>query len=136
MTKKHLCLFAAITLMAGCAPEPMNTAMNAYPTGGASPIQTLSHLAAISNPNAALSANQPQQMLTAVATNMIQQAMNPVPTPTTNNANASGGYVVKKGDTLFSIMRATGVNWKKLIQINGLTGPNYVIQPGQTIKLS
>jgi len=58
---------------------------------------------------------------------------------TTNTAAASsssGGssYVVKKGDTVFEIMRQTGVYWKDIISINNLQPP-YNISPGQTIRL-
>ena len=53
-------------------------------------------------------------------------------------ASSSGGsastYTVKKGDTVFEIMRQTGVYWKDIIRINGLTPP-YNINPGQTIRL-
>lgn len=58
-----------------------------------------------------------------------------------NNAGVSGAastggstYVVKKGDTVFEIMRQTGVYWKDIISINNLTPP-YNISPGQTIRL-
>ena len=62
-------------------------------------------------------------------------------TSTTDYANTagissgSGGtYVVKKGDTVFEIMRQTGVYWKDIISLNNLTPP-YNINPGQTIRL-
>jgi len=58
---------------------------------------------------------------------------------TTNTASAgasTGGstYLVKKGDTVFEIMRQTGVYWKDIISINNLQPP-YNINPGQTIRL-
>ena len=55
---------------------------------------------------------------------------------TSSTASAGGGstYVVKKGDTVFEIMRQTGVYWKDIISINNLTPP-YSISPGQTIRL-
>ncbi len=58
---------------------------------------------------------------------------------TTNTASAgasTGGstYMVKKGDTVFEIMRQTGVYWKDIISINNLQPP-YSISPGQTIRL-
>lgn len=43
-------------------------------------------------------------------------------------------YVVKKGDTVFEIMRQTGVYWKDIISINNLRAP-YNISPGQRIRL-
>ena len=44
-------------------------------------------------------------------------------------------YTVKKGDTVFSIMRETGVYWKDIIEINNLKAPRYVITPGQVLLL-
>ncbi|GAA0414762.1 hypothetical protein GCM10009133_23960 [Cocleimonas flava] len=54
----------------------------------------------------------------------------------TAGTSSSGGssYVVKKGDTVFEIMRQTGVYWKDIISINNLQPP-YNISPGQTIRL-
>ena len=43
-------------------------------------------------------------------------------------------YSVKKGDTVFEIMRQTGVYWKDIISMNNLTPP-YAISPGQTLRL-
>lgn len=54
-----------------------------------------------------------------------------------NIANTSGGggsYTVKKGDTVFEIMRQTGVYWKDIISMNNLQAP-YNINPGQTLRL-
>ena len=53
-----------------------------------------------------------------------------------NTASAGGGstYSVKKGDTVFEIMRQTGVYWKDIISINNLQPP-YNISPGQTLSL-
>ncbi len=54
---------------------------------------------------------------------------------TTGASGASGGtYIVKKGDTVFEIMRQTGVYWKDIIRINNLQPP-YNISPGQVIRL-
>ena len=63
-------------------------------------------------------------------------------TAATTNANTAGSsssaggssYVVKKGDTVFEIMRQTGVYWKDIISLNNLQPP-YSISPGQTIRL-
>ncbi len=51
-------------------------------------------------------------------------------------AVAGGGssYTVKKGDTVFEVMRQTGVYWKDIISMNNLTAP-YTISPGQTLRL-
>ena len=54
-----------------------------------------------------------------------------------NSGGESNGntYVVKKGDTVFEIMRQTGVYWKDIIKLNNLQAPSYGISPGQTIRL-
>ncbi len=43
-------------------------------------------------------------------------------------------YTVQKGDTVFSVMRLTGVYWKEIIKMNNLTAP-YTISPGQSLRL-
>ena len=55
-----------------------------------------------------------------------------------SNSGAKGGgstYIVKKGDTVFEIMRQTGVYWKDIIKLNNLQAPAYNINPGQAIRL-
>ena len=54
-----------------------------------------------------------------------------------SSASAGGAntYTVKKGDTVFEIMRQTGVYWKDIIRINNLQAPAYNINPGQIIRL-
>lgn len=44
-------------------------------------------------------------------------------------------YVVKKNDTVFEVMRKTGVNWQKIIRLNHLQPPNYTIHPGQSLRI-
>ena len=60
-------------------------------------------------------------------------------TTTTYSAAATssdgGTYVVKKGDTVFEVMRQTGVYWKDIISLNNLVAPAYTINPGQTLRL-
>lgn len=51
------------------------------------------------------------------------------------NETKPASYTVKIGDTLFSIMRATDVYWKKIAQDNHLSAP-YILTVGQTLKLS
>jgi len=51
----------------------------------------------------------------------------------TRSAGGSS-YTVKKGDTVFEIMRQTGVYWKDIIRLNNLQAP-YNISPGQRIRL-
>lgn len=43
-------------------------------------------------------------------------------------------YVVKSGDTLFTIAQSHGTTVDKLVQLNGLSGPD-AVQAGQTLKL-
>jgi LysM repeat protein len=51
-------------------------------------------------------------------------------------ASSNGStYTVKKGDTVFEVMRQTGVYWKEIISMNNLQGPSYTIQPGQQLRL-
>jgi len=57
---------------------------------------------------------------------------------TTTVANTyTGGdtYLVQKGDTVFQVMRNTGVYWKDIIRLNNLQPPEHTIQPGQTLRL-
>jgi len=55
--------------------------------------------------------------------------------PATYAASSGGSsYTVKKGDTVFEIMRQTGVYWKDIIRLNNLKAP-YNINPGQRIRL-
>lgn len=58
-------------------------------------------------------------------------------TPSTNNNVSSNtdAYVVKRGDTVFQVMRNTGVYWKDIIRLNNLQAPNYTISPGQRLAL-
>lgn len=50
---------------------------------------------------------------------------------------STGGsaYTVKKGDTVFEVMRQTGVYWKDIISMNNLIAPAYTINPGQILRL-
>lgn len=43
-------------------------------------------------------------------------------------------YRVRSGDTLFRVMRKTGVSWKKLARLNNLDAP-YDLRKGQRLKL-
>lgn len=66
----------------------------------------------------------------------------PQPKPNTNTGSfapqsysGSNTYVVKRGDTVFQVMRNTGVYWKDIIRLNNLQAPNYQINPGQSLRL-
>ena len=48
--------------------------------------------------------------------------------------NSSGQYVVRKGDTLYSIAWRLGLDYKSLASINGIGKP-FVIFPGQKLRL-
>src|SRR5690625_2921711 len=51
-----------------------------------------------------------------------------------SNTSTGGSYTVKAGDTLSSIARANGMNYRTLMSINNISG--HIIHPGQTLKLS
>jgi len=50
------------------------------------------------------------------------------------SGGGSSSYMVKKGDTVFEVMRQTGVYWKDIISLNNLSAP-YTISPGQRLRL-
>ncbi|MFZ1343855.1 LysM peptidoglycan-binding domain-containing protein [Thiothrix eikelboomii] len=52
-----------------------------------------------------------------------------------NNYSGGNTYTVKRGDTVFQVMRNTGVYWKDIIRLNNLQAPNYQINPGQSLRL-
>ena len=58
-------------------------------------------------------------------------------TSTSNVSNYAGGntYTVQKGDTVFQVMRNTGVYWKDIIRLNSLQAPDYPLSPGQQLRL-
>ena len=47
---------------------------------------------------------------------------------------AEQNYVIQRGDTLFKIGQAFGVNWVQIAEANGLVNPN-LLYPGQTLKI-
>ena len=47
----------------------------------------------------------------------------------------NGKYIVKPGETLMMITRTFDCDLSRLIKVNDLVPPNYMIQPGQEIKL-
>lgn len=56
------------------------------------------------------------------------------PSSSSSNTSTGGSYTVKSGDTLSSIARANGMNYRTLMSINNISG--HIIHPGQTLKLS
>ncbi len=57
------------------------------------------------------------------------------PTSTSNQGGGDGSYLVQKGDTVFQVMRNSGVYWKDIIKLNNLQAPGYTIHPGQRLRL-
>ncbi|MBU0655468.1 MAG: LysM peptidoglycan-binding domain-containing protein [Gammaproteobacteria bacterium] len=59
-------------------------------------------------------------------------------TTTTPRSNVISGdtYLVQQGDTVFQVMRNTGVYWKDVIRLNNLQAPDYTIKPGQRLRLN
>lgn len=53
---------------------------------------------------------------------------------TSGTGNSTAGYRVKAGDTVYEVMRQTGVPVKTIIRLNRLPAP-YGIQAGQTLRL-
>ncbi|GAB3066360.1 LysM peptidoglycan-binding domain-containing protein [Salinicoccus sesuvii] len=51
----------------------------------------------------------------------------------TSSSNTSGSYTVKAGDTLSSIARANGMNYRTLMSINNIS--SHIIHPGQKLSL-
>lgn len=52
-----------------------------------------------------------------------------------NSYTGGDSYVVQKGDTVFQVMRNTGVYWKDIIRLNNLQAPDYSLVPGQRLRL-
>lgn len=57
-------------------------------------------------------------------------------TSATSSASANSDYyIVKPKDTVFQVMRNTGIYWKTIIKLNNLQAPGYTINPGQKLRL-
>ncbi|CAM3687049.1 choice-of-anchor I family protein [Marinicrinis lubricantis] len=54
--------------------------------------------------------------------------------PSDNGDRLDGKYIVKQGDTLYSIGRKYGVSWKEIAEYNRLSNPNLIF-PNQTILI-
>lgn len=61
-------------------------------------------------------------------------ATTPPPPKPAASAVPEGGYVVKPGDTLYSIAQATGRDWRDLARWNGLEDPTR-LSTGQVLKV-
>ncbi|WP_040839530.1 LysM peptidoglycan-binding domain-containing protein [Thiothrix nivea] len=55
--------------------------------------------------------------------------------PSSTVLNQQDTYLVQPRDTIFQVMRNTGVYWKDLVELNNLDAPDYVLTPGQVIRL-
>ncbi len=51
-------------------------------------------------------------------------------------ADGPDEYVVRRGDTLYSIAFRHGLDWRDIARWNGVRAPRYVIRVGETLKLS
>lgn len=56
--------------------------------------------------------------------------------PTGTAQSHAGKYTVKSGETLMMITRTFDCDLSRLISQNNLSPPDYVIRPGQEIKLA
>jgi membrane-bound lytic murein transglycosylase D len=64
---------------------------------------------------------------------------NPEALATGNSATGvkhNGKYTVQSGETLMMIMRQFDCDLRRLISENDLSPPDYIIKPGQEIKLA
>ena len=53
-----------------------------------------------------------------------------------SGAKHNGKYIVKPGETLMMITRTFDCDLSRLIKVNNLAPPNYIIKPGQEIILT
>ncbi len=112
LTKPTLAAIAAAGLLAGCASNPAPVAN--YSFGGTS------------QPAAATSTAQPATGNRGVQTFGLGGHA--------NGTVGASGYTVARGDTLYSIAFANGMDVRELASLNGIAPP-YVIHPGQVLKL-
>lgn len=109
---------AAAVLLAGCASNPAPVAN--YSFGGSNP------------PPAAAASTQPVAKASGAQTfGLAGHAAN---AGHANGTRSAEGYTVARGDTLYSIAFANGMDVRQLAALNGLAEP-YVIHPGQVLKL-
>lgn len=103
---------AAAALLAGCASNP--APVTNYSFGGSNP------------PPAAAASAQPAPKVAGTQTFGLGTHA--------NGTRSAAGYSVARGDTLYSIAFANGMDVRQLAALNGLAEP-YVIHPGQVLKL-
>lgn len=74
----------------------------------------------------------PPPIKTGMPANTVVEA----PAPVIKSAKPEEAYyIVKEQDTLFEVMRQTGVHWKTIAELNDLQTPNYLIYPGQRLRI-
>lgn len=109
-------------------PEGINHTHN---TGGGSSAQTYGYANQSGSTNYDYTVGSYYDYSAPKGNESTYRAAPPAPAPG-NNTNT---YVVQNGDTVFQVMRKTGVYWKDIIRLNNLQGPGYVISPGQRLRL-
>ena len=111
-SKQTLAAIAASALLAGCASNP--APVSNYSFGGSS------------QPAAATSSAQPAASSHGAQTFGLGGHA--------NGSVSAAGYTVARGDTLYSIAFANGMDVRELASLNNIQPP-YVIHPGQVLKL-
>lgn len=64
-----------------------------------------------------------------------QKLIIPNGTTQTTTVNTTTTYKVQSGDTLSGIGQKYGIDWHKIADVNGISGPKYIIYTGQTLKI-
>ena len=113
LSKPFPALVASLALLAGCASNPAPVAN--YSFGGSNP-----------PPATATTAAPPAASSSGVQTYGIGGHA--------NGTVGASGYTVARGDTMYSIAFAHGMDVRQLAALNNIPPP-YVIHPGQVLKL-
>src|SRR5690348_1188675 len=116
--KQSSAVFAISALLAGCASNPAPVAN--YSFGGSSP------------PPATSTAVPPVASSSGVQTYGLGGHANE--SGHANGTVGASGYTVARGDTMYSIAFAHGMDVRQLAALNNIPPP-YVIHPGQVLRL-
>jgi lipoprotein NlpD len=120
-SKTWLTAIAAAGLLAGCASNP--APVTNYSFGGSNP------------PPATAASTQPAPKAAGAQTlGLAGHAGVTANAGHANGTRSAAGYTVARGDTLYSIAFAGGMDVRQLAALNGIAQP-YVIHPGQVLKL-
>src|SRR5690348_17137674 len=117
--KQSSAVFAISALLAGCASNPAPVAN--YSFGGSSP-----------PPPATSTAAPPVASSSGVQTYGLGGHANE--SGHANGTVGASGYTVARGDTMYSIAFAHGMDVRQLAALNNIPPP-YVIHPGQVLRL-